>query len=141
MDRIKILWRFCSTEKVLTKLSAAYTVLLKLVFNNQIEAKNHIIKISGYINEISKICKVHEVDKLSIFGSFLTADFDNSSDVDFLVIFSNKIIKGSFDRYFSLKEDLELLFKLPVDLVCEDKIRNPYFKSSVDQTRRVLYAA
>ena len=99
------------------------------------------MKISGYINEVSRICKKYEVNKLSIFGSFLTADFDNNSDVDFLVTFVNKRIKGSFDRYFSLKEDLELLFKLPVDLVCEDQIHNPYFKNSVDQTKQVLYAA
>ncbi len=90
--------------------------------SSEIEAKNHIMKISGYINEISRLCKVHEMNKLFIFGASLTADFDNSSDVDFLVTFVNKKIKGSFDRYFSPKEDLELLFELPVDLVCEDPI-------------------
>ena len=97
--------------------------------------------ITNYINEISEICRKYEVSKLSIFGSVLTDDFGSRSDIDFLVTFANRNIKGSFDRYFSLKEELESLLDRPVDLVCEGQIRNPYFKDSVDQTKQVLYAA
>ena len=99
------------------------------------------MNVTDHINEILGICKKYEVKKLSVFGSFLTSGFNNNSDIDLLVTFGNKKVKGSFDRYFSLKEDLELLFNRQVDLVCEEQIQNPYFNTSVEQTKQVLYAA
>ena len=99
------------------------------------------MKINDYINEIVTICRKHDVARLSVFGSVLTDQFNASSDIDFLVMFQNQKIKGSFDRYFNLKEDLESLLNQSVDLVCEHQISNPYFKKNIDQTKQVLYAA
>ena len=97
--------------------------------------------IRDHIKEITEICRRYDVASLSVFGSVLTDHFNASSDIDFLVIFQKKQVKGSFDRYFNLKEDLEDLLNQPVDLVCENQIRNPYFKKTIDQTKQVLYAA
>jgi predicted nucleotidyltransferase len=46
-----------------------------------------------------------------------------------------------FNRYFELKEQLELLVGRPVDLVMADAIKNPYFKAAVEAQREQLYAA
>ncbi len=98
------------------------------------------MNINSYIEEISEICGNHEVAILSAFGSVLNDKFNETSDVDFLVTFANNKIEGSFDRYFDLKEALERLLDRRVDLVCENGIRNPYFKEIVDKKKRILYA-
>jgi uncharacterized protein len=46
-----------------------------------------------------------------------------------------------FDAHFGLKEDLEAVLGLPVDLVVPAALANPYFARSVEQTRHELYAA
>ncbi len=98
------------------------------------EIKNHLI-------EVIRLCKKYDVESLAVFGSVLTEKISDSSNIDFLVTVKNRGVKGSFDQYFSLKEDLENLLRSSVDLVFENRIRNPYFKENVIQTKQVLYAA
>lgn len=43
------------------------------------------------------------------------------------------------DCYFGLLEDLEQLFRRPIDLVEQSAIRNPYFRRAVEETRQLLY--
>jgi len=40
-----------------------------------------------------------------------------------------------FDNYMELKEELEKLFKRPVDLVENQAIRNPIFRKVVDREK------
>jgi predicted nucleotidyltransferase len=77
---------------------------------------------------------------LDVFGSAATDDLGPDSDVDILVQFERD---GTdlFDRYFELKEGLEELFGRDVDPVIEESIKNPYFKESVERSRKNLYAA
>lgn len=99
------------------------------------------MNFAGYDQRITEICKRHKVDKLSVFGSSTTERFNKDSDIDFLVTFLEKRVEGSFDRYFSLKEDLEELFHREVDLVCEKQIKNPYFRNRAMETKQVLYGS
>lgn len=46
-----------------------------------------------------------------------------------------------FGTYFGLKECLERILGLPVDVVSATSIRNPYFRDEVMRTRETLYAA
>lgn len=90
---------------------------------------------------IAEICDRHQVRRLSLFGSAATEAFDpDSSDVDFLVEFAEDA-ENLFDSYFGLKEDLERFLGRSVDLVMSKSLENPFFASSVEQTRYVLYAA
>ncbi len=90
---------------------------------------------------VAELCRRFQVQRLSVFGSALTADFDPAtSDVDFLVEFIDGA-EGLFDAYFGLKEELERLLGRPVDLVMPKALANPYFAESVNRTRRDLYAA
>ncbi|MCU1246270.1 MAG: putative nucleotidyltransferase [Acidobacteria bacterium] len=59
------------------------------------------------------------VRELSLFGSYARNEATEGSDLDFLVVFSEK----SFDRYMDLKEFLESLFQRPVDLVLESALK------------------
>jgi len=90
---------------------------------------------------ITEICQRHGVRSLTVFGSAATDNFDPAhSDVDLLVEFASTDA-DLFDAYFGLREELTELFGRPVDLVMPSALRNPYFASAVDETRRELYAA
>lgn len=97
--------------------------------------------LSTRLDAIVEICERHGVRSLSVFGSATTDQFDpTKSDVDFLVEFESSGV-DLFDAYFGLQEQLTELFGRPVDLVMPSALRNPYFASAVDETRRELYAA
>jgi len=92
--------------------------------------------------ELELICRQRHVRRIELFGSAARPDFDPaSSDLDFLVTFEELPVNSYADAYFGLLEDLQELFKRPVDLVVESSIQNPYFRQSVDSTRTLVYAA
>jgi uncharacterized protein len=95
--------------------------------------------VDAHIEEIAGLCKKHRVDELYIFGSALTTKFNNSSDIDFLVHFGDMDLAIYFDNFMDLKEALEGIFHLPIDLVEVQTIKNPYLKKSIDRTKRLIY--
>ena len=90
---------------------------------------------------LNQLCRRYQVRRLELFGSAVAERFEHHrSDLDFLVDFES-LPPGKHARaYFGLLESLEELFQRPIDLVEARAIRNPYFKSSVEQTRVLLYA-
>lgn len=74
-----------------------------------------------------------------MFGSILTNQFDESSDIDILIQFGQVELAEYFDNYMDLKEKLEELFKRPVDLVENQSIRNPIFRRIVDREKQLVY--
>jgi predicted nucleotidyltransferase len=95
------------------------------------------------IDELKQLCEKYSVVRLEIFGSAASdAKFDEErSDLDFLVEFQMLEENQYADTYFGLMFTLQDLFSRPVDLVMTEAIRNPYFQTSVDRSRKVLYAA
>lgn len=90
---------------------------------------------------IAEICRRYDVRLLAVFGSAATDDFDpERSDVDLLVEFES-VDADLFDSDFGLREKLTELFGRPVDLVIPSALRNPYFASAVDESRRDLYVS
>ena len=94
------------------------------------------------LNQISKLCEEHQVDSFALFVSATRSDFNNSSDIDFLVRFSNTIeLLDYADNYFKFLENLAKLFNRPVDLVTEKSLKTPYsFKKSVNLKFRFMNA-
>ena len=63
--------------------------------------------IEKNISEIFVLCIKHEVEKLYLFGSVLTDKFNDTSDIDILIQFSNNIeLLKYFDNYMDFKEQL-----------------------------------
>ncbi len=93
--------------------------------------------------ELARLCQRHGVRRLDLFGSAATGRFRaGDSDLDFVVEFQPATVSGAYaDAYFGLLESLERLYGRPVDLVIDGAIRNPYFRQSVEATRKPLYAA
>jgi len=90
---------------------------------------------------IAELCRRHHVVRLDVFGSLVAGDFNESSDIDFLVEFDTDVNRRRFDNFFELLRAMELLFNRRVDLVEAGGLRNPYFIKRVNETRRPIYAA
>jgi hypothetical protein len=56
-----------------------------------------------------------------------------------LVLFDEKQEMDLFNNYFELKEKLEEVFHRQVDLVIDKNFENPFFKKSIEQSRKIIY--
>lgn len=99
--------------------------------------------IEEHLEEIRALCRAYGVARLEVFGSAATGQFDpDRSDVDFLIAYLPGINLGPWlARHFELRERLESLLGRPVDLVMAGAPRNPYIVRSIDDSKRLLYAA
>ena len=89
---------------------------------------------------IAKLCKENKVDKLYAFGSVLTDNFNENSDIDFVVSFNNQIkLLDYADNYFNLLFSFEDLFNKKIDLITEKSLKNPYFIKEVNETKQLIY--
>ena len=98
--------------------------------------------IESHRSELAKLCDRYYVQRLELFGSAATGEFDpQSSDLDFLVEFQATKAMNPADQYFGLWDELKRLFQRDVDLVTVGSLRNPYFIDTVNKTKTKLYAA
>jgi predicted nucleotidyltransferase len=96
-------------------------------------------RLENYAPDIIKLCEAHKVKSLYAFGSVLTDKFNNESDIDLIVDFSNIEVEDYADNYFDFKFSLQDILKRPVDLLEEKAIKNPYLKQSINQQRQLVY--
>lgn len=95
--------------------------------------------IDEHREELADLCRRHYVKRLYVFGSAATDDLQKTSDIDFLVEFSDDVAPRRFDNFFELQRALAELFNRPVDLVEPGGLRNPYFIRRVNRTREQIY--
>jgi len=95
--------------------------------------------IDNYRNQIIELCDSHKVKELYLFGSVLTDQFNDSSDIDMLVQFNQVELLEYFDNYMDMKEKLEKMFNRQVDLVENQAVKNPIFRKVLDREKRLLY--
>lgn len=100
------------------------------------------VTIEQHLNTLHHLCRRYHVAELYLFGSATTDRFQHgSSDLDFLVYFEPLSPYEHLDAYLGLAKELEALFEMPVDLIEEPAVRNPYFREELQETRVKLYAA
>jgi uncharacterized protein len=90
-------------------------------------------------DKLYELCDTHKVKELYLFGSILTDKFNDSSDIDMLIQFSQVELLEYFDNYMDLKEKLEQLFLRPVDLLENQAIRNPIFRKVIEKEKQLVY--
>ena len=96
--------------------------------------------INQNLEHVLALCKKYKVKTMYVFGSILTSRFNDKSDVDLLVNFSNDIDYLSYaDNILDLYADLKSLFGREIDLVDESAIKNPYFKKEIERTKQLIY--
>jgi predicted nucleotidyltransferase len=91
------------------------------------------------IETVSELCKQYNVRNMYLFGSALTEKFSPDSDIDFLVNFGQMSLPNYFDNYMEFKDELEQLFKRPVDLVEEKTVKNPVLRRSIERSKKLIY--
>ena len=97
--------------------------------------------IDNYKTQIKTLCKNNKVSTLFVFGSVLTDEFNENSDIDFLVDIDSSDPLDYADHYFALKFSLQDLLKRPIDLLENKAIKNPYLLQQIDQTKYLIYGA
>jgi uncharacterized protein len=98
-------------------------------------------------DEISKreivfvnLCQDHNVKYIYAFGSSTNDRFNfTTSDIDLLleIEVTDPVERG--EKLMSLWDHLESFFKRKVDLLTESSLRNPYLKSSIENTKVLIY--
>jgi predicted nucleotidyltransferase len=66
-------------------------------------------------------------------------NFNNRSDIDFLVKFKDIDLSTYFDNYMNFKSNLENLFGREVDLVEEQTLKNPILINSINKSKELVY--
>jgi predicted nucleotidyltransferase len=99
------------------------------------------LDIQNYSAQIKKFCIKWKVTELALFGSVIRNDFDPiKSDVDVLITFEENHSWGW--EIVTMKEELEEIFKRPVDLVSKRAIensKNPYRKNEILNSYEIIY--
>ncbi|SJZ65379.1 nucleotidyltransferase family protein [Sediminibacterium ginsengisoli] len=95
--------------------------------------------LDNHISDIATLCSQHNVRHLFAFGSVLTDDFKQTSDVDLMVDFLPVGVTEYADNYYSLKFALEKILNRTVDLLEEQALKNPYLLKSINNKKRLIY--
>ena len=98
--------------------------------------------VKDNIAAIRDLCKKHHVRTLYLVGSAAKEQrFTEKSDVDFLYRFKKEEIEEMqyADNYFDFLFELEDVLKRKVDLVAEEKMKNPYFIESINKDKQIIY--
>ncbi len=98
--------------------------------------------IQNNIQAIKDLCRKHHVKTLYLVGSAAKEKaFTEMSDVDFLYRFRKEEIEEMdyADNYFDLLFALQDLLHKKVDLVAEEKMWNPYFIASINESKQTIY--
>jgi hypothetical protein len=90
------------------------------------------------IHLLRKACRAHGVKSLSVYGSRAQGLAHPESDLDLLVEFHRDSPDGAFDQFCGLKEELEEIFSVKVDLMVDRPFRNKHFQESVNASKRLI---
>ncbi len=92
--------------------------------------------------DLKSICRALKVQRLYVFGSVVSDNFREGSDIDFLISFPDNLSVVEYtENYFALHDKLRELFRRDVDIVTERTLSNPYFIESINETKELIYEA
>ncbi|MDD5571169.1 MAG: nucleotidyltransferase domain-containing protein [Bacteroidales bacterium] len=97
--------------------------------------------LDKYKDDINKLCFENKVKYLYVFGSVLTDNFNDNSDIDLVVDIKSKDPLDYANNYFNLKFSLQDLLKRHIDLLENKAIKNPYIRENIDRSKTLLYGA
>lgn len=90
--------------------------------------------------EFYQLCREYRIDKIYAFGSSVSGNFDDeSSDIDIIVSVDIEDAAERGDALISFWNKMEVLFGRKVDLLTEASIHNPYLKSNINRTKKLIY--
>ncbi|MFO7932522.1 MAG: nucleotidyltransferase domain-containing protein [Bacteroidales bacterium] len=102
---------------------------------------NRMSCIENIKDQLIKLCETYDIKTMYVFGSAVSEQFSEDSDIDFLISFKDIPFEKYTDNYFELHYKLEELFGRKIDLITENSLSNPYLIMSIEETKKLLYAA
>lgn len=90
---------------------------------------------------IIELFKKYHVKNAYFFGSVLTEQFNNKSDLDILINFKPEIKDPLFkgQLMWDLQFAIEDTFHRKVDILQEKTPKNPYFIKELNETKQLIY--
>lgn len=91
---------------------------------------------------VSKLFQENKIKTAYAFGSVISNEFNDTSDIDLLINFQEglePLEKGKI--WWDLHDTLRQLFNREIDLVIEDSLKNPYFIEEINEKKQLIYAA
>ncbi len=99
-----------------------------------------IALVEEHLTDLSELCRRYGVQRLYLFGSAVSEQFQPGSDLDFLVEMADRQPTGAYaQRYLDFADSLERLFARPIDLLTDQAMRNPYLRREIQATRELVY--
>ncbi|MDD5626423.1 MAG: nucleotidyltransferase domain-containing protein [Patescibacteria group bacterium] len=80
---------------------------------------------------------LEDIQKVSLFGSYLSETAKKDSDVDLLIEFTPKAKVGLF-KFVQIKNDLEDQINKPIDLLTPEQL-SEYFRDEVLNQAEIIY--
>lgn len=96
--------------------------------------------LDKFTKEINTLCLQNKVKSLYVFGSVLTDQFSEKSDIDLVVDIDSNDPFDYADSYFNLKFALQDLLNRQIDLLENKAIKNPYFLQNLESSKSLIYA-
>jgi len=93
--------------------------------------------------EIRAFCKKYGIKEIALFGSALSGEINEESDIDLLITFQDNSHHTVFDLV-RMKQELQQIFKCKIDLVSKRGIessRNYIRKNAILDSAEIVYAA
>lgn len=88
--------------------------------------------IREIIDEVEQLCRKHQVEHLSLFGSYAKGTERPGSDVDFVVY-------GPADMETLREEAEEIMTLKTIDLFSYEECKNPLLKEDMDKYAVKIY--
>lgn len=89
-------------------------------------------------NRLREICKKNGISYLALFGSYARGDFNEDSDVDLLINYSQTSPVKGLLSHLGVAQEFERVFNKPVDLV-ERSILEPKLEAYITKDLKTLY--
>lgn len=90
--------------------------------------------------EVVNLLRKHQIKSAFVFGSAVTNQFNEKSDIDLLINFNeglDPLIAG--EHWWDLHDELRNLFHREIDLITERSLKNPYFINELNRTKFLIY--
>jgi predicted nucleotidyltransferase len=89
---------------------------------------------------LSQFAQLWQVSRLWVFGSVAMGTATPTSDIDVLIEFAPSASTSTWD-WPAMQDELRVIFGRPVDLISTGVLSNPWRRRSIEQTRKLIYAA
>ena len=96
--------------------------------------------LQDHIEQIRQLCLTNQVKPLFAFGSVVTENFSEDSDIDLVVDIEDDDPFSYSRKYFQIKYNLIDILGRKIDLLEEKAINNLYFRKELERTKVLIYA-